>query len=81
MMVSKVLRTLVGKGFIIRQEHKTDTRAKTITMTTKGERILQKALIEIENADLDFFSALNNKLSSFNKSMLQLIDENTAEKR
>ena len=77
MMVSKVLRTLEEKNFITRQEHETDTRAKTITMTTKGERILQKALIEIENADLDFFSALNSKLTLFNKNMVQLIDKNT----
>ncbi len=76
MMVSKVLRTLVEKGFITRQEHKTDTRAKTIRLTTKGEVILQKALIKVENADLDFFAALDSKLSSFNKNMVQLIDKN-----
>ncbi len=77
MMVSKVLRTLEEKGFIKRQEHEIDTRAKTITMTTKGERILQKALIEIENADLAFFAVLNSKLPLFNKNMLQLMDKNT----
>ena len=77
MMVSKVLRTLEGKRFIIRKEHETDTRAKTIRLTTKGEVVLQKALIEVENADLDFFAALETKLSSFNKNMVQLIDKNS----
>ncbi|WP_395066142.1 MarR family winged helix-turn-helix transcriptional regulator [Flavobacterium sp.] len=77
MMVSKVLRTLQEKGFITRQEHKTDTRAKTIQLTTNGETVLQKAIIEVENADLDFFSGLDEKLSSFNKNMMQLIDKNT----
>ena len=77
MMVSKVLRTLEEKGFIIRQEHKTDTRAKTIRLTTKGEVILQKALVEVENADLVFFDALGSKLSSFNKNMTHLIDKNS----
>lgn len=76
MMVSKVLRTLEEKGFITRQEHETDTRAKAIRLTAGGEVILQKALIEIENADLDFFSDLQAKLSSFNKNMVQLIDRN-----
>src|SRR6218665_2079568 len=52
MMVSKVLRTLEDKAFITRQEHKTDTRAKTIKLTTSGEVILQKALSEVEKADL-----------------------------
>jgi len=77
MMVSKVLRTLEEKGFITRQEHVKDTRAKTIRLTTTGERILQKALIEVENADLEFFAALDTKLSSFNKNMAQLIGKNS----
>jgi len=76
MMVSKVLRTLEEKGFITRQEHETDTRAKTIRLTTKGEAVLQKAIKNVENADLDFFSALETKLSSFNSNMLKLIDKN-----
>ena len=79
MMVSKVLRTLEEKNFITRQEHETDTRAKTIRLTTKGERILQKALIEVENVDLEFFGALENKLPSFNKNMVLLIDKNKSE--
>src|SRR6218665_3029373 len=75
MMVSKVLRTLEDKGFLTRQEHKTDTRAKTIRLTAAGEVILQKALIAVENADLDFFAVLAGKLPSFNKNMVQLIDK------
>jgi len=76
MMVSKVLRTLEEKGFITRQEHETDTRAKTIRLTNNGAVVLQKAIIEIENADLDFFATLDTKLSSFNKNMVQLINQN-----
>ena len=77
MMVSKVLRTLEDKGFITRQEHETDTRAKIIRLTTKGEVVLQKAIIAVENADLDFFATLDTQLSSFNKSMVQLIAKNS----
>ena len=76
MMVSKVLRTLEEKGFITRQEHKTDTRAKIVLLTKNGELVLQKAIIEVENADLDFFATLDTKLSSFNSSMIQLINKN-----
>jgi len=75
MMVSKVLRTLEDKRFITRQEHETDTRAKTIRLTAHGELVLQKAIIEIENADLDFFAILGTKLSLFNQNMVQLIDK------
>lgn len=78
MMVSKVLRTLQEKGFITRQEHETDTRAKTIRLTSDGENVLQKGLVEVENADKDFFAPLNTDLSLFNKNMVQLIDQNKA---
>lgn len=76
MMVSKVLRTLEEKGFITRAEHETDTRAKEVRLTAEGAAVLQKALIEVENADLDFFAGLDSKLPAFNKNMVQLIDKN-----
>lgn len=76
MMVSKVLRTLEDKKFITRHEHQTDTRAKVIKLTNEGINVLQKAIIEVENTDLDFFSTLEEKLTSFNKNMIQLIDKN-----
>jgi len=76
MMVSKVLRTLQDKGFITRQEHETDTRAKTIRLTSEGELVLQKAIIEIESADLRFFETTDSKLAAFNKTMVQLIEKN-----
>ena len=79
MMVSKVLRTLEKKGFITRQEHKTDTRAKAIRLTTNGEAVLQKAVKKVENTDLDFFSPLETKLSLFNSNMLKLLDRNIYE--
>lgn len=79
MMVSKVLRTLEEKNFITRQEHETDTRAKTIHLTVSGGKVLQKALLAVENVDLEFFGALETKISSFNKNMVLLIDKNKDE--
>lgn len=76
MMVSKVLRTLEEKKFITRKEHKTDTRAKTISLTASGETVLQKAIIMVENADLSFFSMLDKDLPGFNAKMAALIEEN-----
>ncbi len=76
MMVSKVLRTLEVKQFISRQEHHSDTRAKVIRLTSTGAKILQKALVEIENADIEFFSAFGNDLSVFNEQMIKLVKEN-----
>ncbi|MFN3445858.1 MAG: MarR family winged helix-turn-helix transcriptional regulator, partial [Bacteroidia bacterium] len=79
MMVSKVLRTLEEKKFISRQEHQTDTRAKVIRLTDEGAKVLQKSLTAIENADIDFFSTIGNKLSSFNLTMVNLIEQNKDE--
>jgi len=79
MMVSKVLRTLEDKNFVTRNEHPTDTRAKIIQLTISGETVLQKALTQVENADLDFFSALEGNLSSFNSHMATIIDKNKVE--
>ncbi len=79
MMVSKVLRTLEKKNFINRHEHQTDTRAKVIKLTVEGADVLQKALSAVENADIDFFSILGNKLSSFNQSLANLIEQNKIE--
>src|SRR5690606_6715230 len=79
MMVSKVLRTLENKEFIKRQEHPTDTRAKIIQLTEKGAIILQKALVEVENSDIDFFSVIGNNLDLFNKNMIELAQKNKDE--
>ncbi|MBN2893709.1 MAG: MarR family transcriptional regulator [Bacteroidales bacterium] len=79
MMVSKVLRTLEAKKFLTRQEHNIDTRAKIIKLTKEGFEVLQKAIIEVERADFEFFSVLEDNLSTFNKEMLRLIDKNKEE--
>ena len=76
MMVSKVLRTLEEKKFISREEHLTDTRAKVIKLTDSGAIVLQKALTAIENADKEFFSVLDENLSTFNKNLLLIINKN-----
>ena len=79
MMVSKVLRTLEEKKFITRQEHPTDTRAKTIKLTPGGEKVLQKAIISVENVDMDFFNPLGKDLTAFNSTMAALIEQNNKE--
>jgi DNA-binding MarR family transcriptional regulator len=79
MMVSKVLRTLEDKKFVTRKEHKTDTRAKTISLTTAGVDILQQALIAIETADLEFFGQADVDLSTLNATMAKVIKSNKEE--
>lgn len=77
MMVSKVLRTLQAKGFIGRQEHETDTRAKTISLTKKGQTILKQAIRLVEQVDNDFFSVLKNNSNNFRLNMAKIIEQNS----
>lgn len=56
MMASQVLRHLEKKGFLIRMEHPMDTRAKSITLTPVGERMLSQALDIVVKADRSFFA-------------------------
>jgi len=67
MTTSTVLRTLQQKGFIQRQEHLTDTRAKTVGLTEEGKKIIKKAVITIEKFDTVFFSLPGIKIKELNK--------------
>jgi len=76
MTTSQVLRALQKKEFISRQEHKTDTRAKTIEITEKGKKIIKKAVIAVENFDKDFFSTLEKSQHELNKNLQTLLLKN-----
>lgn len=77
MMVSKVLRTLQSKGLIERKEHRTDTRAKEVTLTSKALDIVQKAVVVVEQTDREFFEVLCNEQENFKENMRQLIKKDT----
>lgn len=73
MTTSTVLRTLQQKGFIQRQEHATDTRAKKVGLTEEGKKIIKKAVVAVEKFDASFFSVLGSKGNEFNKGLLTLL--------
>jgi DNA-binding MarR family transcriptional regulator len=75
MTTSTVLRTLQEKGFIHRQEHLTDTRAKTVGLTDEGKKIIKKAVVTVEKFDTHFFSHLGSKVSELNKNLLILLGQ------
>ena len=65
MTVSKSLKKLVASGLIKRTEHKDDTRAKSVYLTTKGKAMASKLVPIVEKIDGDFFgimSAANQRL-------------------
>jgi DNA-binding MarR family transcriptional regulator len=73
MTTSTVLRTLQLKNLIQRQEHTKDTRAKTVTLTEEGKKIVKQAVKAVEKFDGDFFRPLGDKTGDFNKKLLTLL--------
>ena len=73
MTTSTVLRTLQAKGLLSRQEHATDTRAKTVALTDSGVKIAQLAVKVVEKFDKDFFTPLGQDSAEFNGKLQQLL--------
>ena len=74
MTTSTVLRTLQTKGLIKREEHATDTRAKTVALTETGLKVIKQAVKTVEQFDNSFFEVLGGKTKDFNKYLLSLLD-------
>ena len=73
MTTSTVLRTLQAKGLLSRQEHATDTRAKTVVLTDNGIKIAQLAVKVVEKFDKDFFTPLGQDSAEFNGKLQELL--------
>lgn len=72
MLTSNVLKALIKKKLVKREEHKTDTRAKVISLTKEGKVTLKKAVKKVEDFDKIFFSNLENA-QSFNSDIINLL--------
>jgi DNA-binding MarR family transcriptional regulator len=75
MTTSTVLRTLQAKGFVQRQEHATDTRAKVVALTDTGKKIIRPAIKAVESFDRKFFEILGDKTRDFNKKLIILLTQ------
>jgi MarR family transcriptional regulator, organic hydroperoxide resistance regulator len=73
MTTSTVLRTLQKKGLLQRQEHSTDTRAKTVELTSAGIEMAKLAVKTVEKFDQDFFKVLANETKVFNEKLNLLL--------
>ncbi|MBI1770688.1 MAG: MarR family transcriptional regulator [Bacteroidetes bacterium] len=76
MTTSTVLRTLQTKGLLKRQEHETDTRAKTVSLTEKGIKVINLAVKTVEQFDNKFFSPLGKQIKELNKKLNELLSGN-----
>ena len=59
MTVSKALKKLVAEGLVKRVEDPVDTRAKALSLTGKGLKLIQKLIALVEQVDDDHFSVLD----------------------
>lgn len=75
MTTSTVLRTLQAKGLIKRQEHETDTRAKTVGLTELGLKNIEQAIKTVETFDKTFFVTLKENTQEFNEQLLTLLGQ------
>jgi DNA-binding MarR family transcriptional regulator len=73
MTTSTVLRTLQTKGLLKRKEHSIDTRAKTVTLTDAGKKVIQQAVVTVEDFDKRFFLSLGDDAKAFNKKLFRLL--------
>lgn len=75
MTTSAVIRTLERKNLVARQEHHTDTRAKSVALTETGSKITRQAVKIIEKFDADFFNCLGSSQQELNKALLALLKQ------
>ena len=60
-MTSQVLRALERKGLVMRSPHPTDSRAREVGVTPKGEERAREAIRTVEAADSEFFGAAGDR--------------------
>ena len=61
MTVSKSLKKMVSLGYVNRIEHEIDTRAKSVSLTDKGEEMVRILVPIVEGIDSAFFGCASNK--------------------
>ncbi len=75
MTTSTVLRTLQRRGLVHRVANRSDSRAKTITLTAKGKHIATQAVKKVEQFDDLFFAVLGNKKNGLQANLRRLVQQ------
>lgn len=61
MTVSKSFKKLAELGLIKRVEHERDTRAKSVSLTDSGKKLINKLIPIVEGIDAEFFAKIKNE--------------------
>ena len=59
MTISKSIKKLITSGYVNREENKTDSRAKTATLTQKGKELISRLIPIVRGIDAQFFGKLD----------------------
>ncbi len=74
MMTSQVVRALERRGAVTRHPHPSDSRAKVVSLTKDGTRLLQEALPLVRAADDAFFTAAGDGLADLVETLRKIAD-------
>lgn len=77
MTISKNIVELQRQKYIDRNRHSMDKRANLITISERGKKLLDGAIIEIEKMDNTFFNILKRRRTLLNSLLLQMLEENS----
>ena len=77
MTVSKALKQLANKGYLIRIEDKDDNRAKEIQLTETGKKLICTLVPIVETIDEEFFQPLGQQHATFQKLLSKIIITNS----
>lgn len=72
MMTSQVVRTMERDGFLTRERHPTDSRARALRITESGVERVNAAMPTVMRCDKDFFARLGDGQRVFLRDLLQL---------
>lgn len=77
MTLSKAIRKLEEESLVSREQSILDSRATKVSFTAQGKKIIQAAVVAIENSDDEFFSSLTEKQLEIYKSLtISIISSN-----
>jgi DNA-binding MarR family transcriptional regulator len=71
MMTSQVIRALEARALVRREAHPDDARARAVSITPAGVRLVNRANTAVEAADAEFFGRLDDP-TGFRAALLTL---------
>jgi DNA-binding MarR family transcriptional regulator len=73
MTTSQVVRALEKRGLLRRDADRRDSRAKSITVTAQGKRLVARAFPLVESVNEAFFDPLGDQIRGLKSGLLTLI--------